>query len=197
MLVCTWHTSFRNGTYWAAAKLLEQVKYEKEQAKLLAKLSGGKRKSAADTTATSGKKAKTATKSKAQLRMEAMDLLQRINAVEGVPIRPVYDSCPQLVKKMKDFLARPGMTKVDFCLALGDVNSGSLAKFMAGKGQDQCGNVAYRQGYVFFEKLRILEGKPKSAARNKNEIDKPQGFSLEKARPAKYYINPALFGYGW
>jgi hypothetical protein len=35
----------RNGTYWAAGRLLEQVKYENEQAKKAAKKAGGKRKS--------------------------------------------------------------------------------------------------------------------------------------------------------
>jgi hypothetical protein len=55
-----------------------------------------------------------------------------------------------------------------------------------GKGQYQCGNVAYREGWVFFEKLRILEGKSKSDSRLGNELAHPKGFSLEKARPARH-----------
>lgn len=187
---------FSNGTYWAAARLLEQVKYDKEQAKKLGKKSGTKRKS--DTSENGGdKKMKassngqpvattTTTKTKAQLESEAMQLIQRILDVEGVPSNIVYDSCPQLVKKIKDFLARPGMTKKAFCTALDNLNNNSLGKFLAGKGQDQCGNVTYRAGYVFFEKLRILEGKPKSAARRKNETEHPEGFSLVKARACKW-----------
>ena len=186
---------FSNGTYWAAARLLEQVKYDKEQAKKLGKKSGSKRRSDAPETggakkmkaASSGQPvATTATKTKAQLESEARQLIQRILDVEGVPAHIVYDSCPQLVKKIKEFLARPGMTKKVFCGALDNLNNNSLGKFLAGKGQDQCGNVTYRAGYVFFEKLRILEGKPKSAARRKNETEHPEGFSLVKARAGKW-----------
>ncbi|KAL3770429.1 hypothetical protein ACHAWO_009509 [Cyclotella atomus] len=172
----------QNGTYWAAAKLLARAKYEKE----LAKMAGGKRKSVEE--GGSSKRAKVASEKKprAMVQLEALQLIERIGNVEGVSSRPVYDSCPQLVKKMKDFLQRPGMTKSIMCLALGDINSGSLNKFLMGKGQDQCGNVAYREGWVFFEKLRILEGKSKSDARLSNELAHPKGFSLEKARPARH-----------
>lgn len=176
--------------------MLEQVKYENEQAKKAAKKAGGKRKT--DTSEGASKNAKTksenpaavATKSKAQLGLENEELINRILAVEGVPNTPVYDSCPQLVKKIKEFLARPGMTKAAFLKALDNLNSNSLTRFLAGKGQDQCGNATYRLGYVFFEKLRILEGKPKSAARKKNELEQPTGFSLEKARAGMWYVGP-------
>jgi hypothetical protein len=125
---------------------------------------------------------------KQQLCLETQQLIDRILAVEGVPNTPVYDSCPQLVKKIKEFLARPGMTKAAFLKALDDLNSNSLNRFLTGKGQDQCGNATYRLGYIFVEKLRILEGKPKSAARKKNELEKPMGFSLEKERAGKWFI---------
>mmetsp|Transcript_17031 Transcript_17031/g.22058 ORF Transcript_17031/g.22058 Transcript_17031/m.22058 type:complete len:217 (-) Transcript_17031:262-912(-) len=180
-----------NGTYWAAAKLLAQRAHEKELDKLRG---GGKRKSS---TAASGngaakKKAKTTgedaqrKKSGAEMKKEALDLIQRINAVEGVRQGVVYDTCPQVAKKIKEFLQRDGMTKKYLCVALGDINSNSLQKFLSAKGQDGCGNVAYRAGYEFFEKLRVLEGKGKSAARKANELKHPDGFSLEKARAGKY-----------
>lgn len=184
----------RNGTYWAAGRLLEQVKYENEQPKKAAKKAGGKRKSngpegASEKAKTTGETPAAApTKSKAQLGLETQQLIDRILAVEGVPNTPVYDSCPQLVKKIKEFLARPGMTKAAFLKALDDLNSNSLNRFLTGKGQDQCGNATYRLGYIFVEKLRILEGKPKSAARKKNELEKPMEFSLEKERAGKWFI---------
>lgn len=174
--------------------MLEQVKYEKELAKKLAKKAGGKRKPDVNENE-SGKKAKTtdgkpaaATKSKAQLDLEAHQLISRILAVQGVDDTRIYDTCPQLVKKIKDFLAQPGMTKSAFCLALNNLNNNSLGRFLAGKGQDQCGNITYVRAYVFFEKLRILEGKPKSAARKKNEAEQPLGFSLVKARANQWFI---------
>jgi hypothetical protein len=185
----------RNGTYWSAARLLEQVKYEKEQAKKLAKKTAVKRVSDASEEGQTNKKAKTSdetpaaasaaaatTKSKAQLELEAHQLIQRIQAVEGVPSNLVYDSCPVLVKKIKEFLTRPGVTKKSFLDALDNLNSNSLNRFLAGKGQDQCGNVTYVRAYVFFEQWRILEGKPKSAARRKSEAENPRGYSLVKAR---------------
>ena len=105
-------------------------------------------------------------------------MIQRINAVDGVTEGIVYDTCPQLVAKMKKFLQRDGMTKANLLTALGGINNNSLSKFLAGKKQNQCGNIAYRAGYVFFEKLRILEGEKKSAARKKNERENQQGVSV-------------------
>mmetsp|Transcript_19204 Transcript_19204/g.34741 ORF Transcript_19204/g.34741 Transcript_19204/m.34741 type:complete len:170 (+) Transcript_19204:145-654(+) len=116
----------QNGTYWAAGKLLAQVAYEKELAK---KSGSGKRKSAAAGTGSSTKKAKTTgeaaprKKTSAELKLEALELIQRINAVQGVMEGVVYDSCPQVVKKIKDFLQREGMTKAYLLLALDDINN--------------------------------------------------------------------------
>ena len=184
-------------------RLLERVKHEKEEAKKAAKTSAKRKKldgigDTTTSTSASGKKVKASTsivatkpksKSKAALKAEATDLVERINAVVNVNVdgesnsnSNVYDSCPQVVTKMKAFLQRDGMTKSLLLSALGNINNNSLNRFMASKKQDQCGNIAYRAGYVFFEKLRILEGKPKSSARIKNEANNPEGFSVVKER---------------
>mmetsp|Transcript_31399 Transcript_31399/g.54610 ORF Transcript_31399/g.54610 Transcript_31399/m.54610 type:complete len:171 (+) Transcript_31399:419-931(+) len=117
----------QNGTSWAAGKLLGQVAYEKE---LVKKSGSGKRKSAAAGTDSSKKKAKTTgedapprKKTIAEVKLEALELIQRINAVQGVMEGVVYDSCPQVVKKIKDFLQREGMTKAYLLLALDDINN--------------------------------------------------------------------------
>eukprot|EP00985_Skeletonema_marinoi_P032278 scaffold39087_cov174-Skeletonema_marinoi.AAC.5 len=178
-----------NGTYWEASKLLAKVAYEKELAKATG--SGSKRKSTRDDYDSDDYDVQAVTKryksnsgeikkTHAEVQLEALTLLRTITSVEGVPDGIVYDSCPELVKKIKAFLARDGMTKSNFMLALGGLNSNSLNTFLAGKRQDQAGNVTYRRAYVFFEKLRILEGKSKSSARIGNEIEHPYGFSLEK-----------------
>ena len=132
----------------------------------------------------SNKRAKTI--SRIELRNEALELLTSIIRVDGVYETPVYDSCPDLVQKIEAFLLYPGMTKTYFCAALGGINSNSLNTFLSGVGQDQCGNVTYRKSWVFFEKLRIWEGEPKSAARIMNEMEMPYGFRLKKARPPRY-----------
>lgn len=167
------------------------MKHKKQKAKK----SGAKRVSDASEVGQGNKRAKTldgklsvGTKSKAQLETEAQELIQSILAVEGVPPNLVYDSCPTIVTKIKEFVARPGMTKKAFCLALDNLNSNSLNRFLTGKGQDQCGNITYRRAYVFFEKLRILESQSKSAARLRNEVEKPSGFSLETARAQWYFV---------
>ena len=201
-----------NSTYWEGAKLLERVKYEKEQAKK-AKKKSVKRKAIDEPSSTAeAKKTKgdtsspvapkptpTATtnaaesvkKTKAQLKQELMELVQRISAVVSVKHQdPVYDTCPQVVAKTKLFLQREGMTKALLLTALGDINSNSMNRFLSGKKQDQCGNVSYKEAYIFFEKLRVLEGKNKTKARLKNESEHPNGFSLVKKRSGSWKFLP-------
>jgi hypothetical protein len=171
-------SGLQNGTYWAAARLLAS---EQEKAKQKAS-SGGSAKRKADTT---GERA-TSKKSKDQ----ATELITCINAVEGVTEDdPVYDSCPVVVAKIKEFLQRDGITKAILLKALGGINSNSLNRFLQGKGEDQRGNVAYKRAYVFFEKMRILEGKPKSSKRLRSEAENPRGFSTaSKLGRPEYFI---------
>ncbi len=170
-----------NGTYWAGAKLLARLEHEKEIAKETAKkLAGGKRKSgdAADVVV-STKKAKAddapRKRSGAEIKQEAAELIRRINAVEDVNESVVYDTCPEVVDGIKSFLKRDGVNKAMLCSALGNINNNSMARFLSGKKQYQCGNVTYRAAYVFLEKLRILEGRPNSKARLRNEVANPSG----------------------
>ncbi|KAL7534254.1 hypothetical protein ACHAXR_005762 [Thalassiosira sp. AJA248-18] len=184
-----------NGTYWAAARLLEEVKYENAKAK---KSGGAKRKTASSSSEEgSSKKAKGLSNNKMS-KAEVSEFLDRINAVNIPTDRgntvsiPIYDSCPQLVTKIKAFIQRDGMTKAALCKALGDINNNSMGRFLSGKGQDQYANVTYKAGYVFFEKLRILEGQKKSAARMKNEKEQMSGFSVCKARAGKWKYLPGF-----
>lgn len=124
-----------------------------------------------------------------------MKLIERISAVEGVPEDKVYDSCPELRSKIEEFLKRDGMTKANLCVALGNINHNSLNRFLAAKKQKQSGNMTYENGYIFFEKLRILDGQPKSAERLLNELRMPEGFDYEKpkgGRPGTIFYCPDL-----
>ena len=184
----------QNGTYWGAAKLLEKVKHSEAKAKKTAKkaATSAKRKAASASTTEGGGSAKKKSK-----KEEATELIHRINAVEGVPEdSPIYDSCPVLVTKIKEFLQRDGVTKNLFLQeAMGNLNSNSLNRFLAGKKQDQCGTITYKRSYVFFEKLRIMEGKAKTKKRLKDEAENPQGFSTKKERAGYVlYFNPSLVG---
>lgn len=84
--------------------------------------------------------------------------------------------------QVNDFLRTPGVSKANFCReALEGINRKTLDKLISNKKKKiyHGGNlVAYKLAWVFFEKKRILEGQPKSAARRKNEIDHPQGFEV-------------------
>lgn len=141
-----------------------------------------------DSMSTSNKKAKTngefdsstapRKKTSAELKEDAEELIQRIKATYIGDYYVVYDSCPEIVTKIKTFLETPGTTKVMLCSALGNINNNSLGQFLSGKKQDQCGNITYRAAYVFFEKLRILEGKSKSTKRLSNEAINPNGVRM-------------------
>jgi len=137
-------------------------------------------------------------KTKKQDKADAVALMAKINATPA-NTSVVYDSCPEIVAKIKDFVAQPGVTKTDLCAALGDINSNSLRTFLMGKKQDQCGNVTYRRAYAFFEKKRVLEGGAKTARRLKNETEHPNGFSLEKERNFKqvYVVAASSYRGGW
>jgi hypothetical protein len=186
----------QNGTYWGAAKLLAEVKYEKDKAKK----SGTKRKAGSDDS--SEKKAKagnflsnnTVASSAKNTKADALELINRIHAVEGVPDKIVYDSCPQVVAKIKTFLQRDEMTKATLMEALSrcsdkNIQGTQLNRFLAGKKQDQCGSVVYNSAYIFFEKFRILEGQNKTKARLKNEAEQRRGFSLRKSRGGGWMIS--------
>jgi hypothetical protein len=190
-------SAVENGTYWAAARLLERVKIEKERAKKASKKSGnsGKRKASdalgvasATASATTSTSATSNKRSKAEKSRQANDFMVQVNAVQGVSHENgVYDTCPQVVTKIKAFLQRDGVTKTDFAaIGLEGVNVGSLNRFLSSKNQDQSGNITYKKAYEFFERLRILEGEPKSQTRLNNEAEKSSGFSTRP--PPQWFV---------
>ena len=161
-----------------------QLKDDTAEAKKSAIGSGAKR----EATTSSTEAAPAPKKSK---KDQAMELINRINAVEGVSDESaIFDSCPVVVAKIKEFLQRDGVTKAMLLKAFGDINSNSMNRFLSGKHQDQCGNVTYQRAYVFFEKLRIMEGKAKSTKRLSNEAENPSGFSTTKVRAGGWVIMP-------
>ena len=143
------------------------------------KKSDGKRKSSnsqlppgsgGDDDSTS-KKAKNTVSNKT-VKAAAVELLNKICAIEGVPegVPEVYDSCPEVIEKINTFLKRDGITKTNFMRAL-NLNGKTLNKLLASEGQEQAGNPCYKAAYIFFEKQRILEGRAKSAARRVVGVD--------------------------
>ena len=71
-------------------------------------------------------------KSAKTMRAEAEEWMQDVIATEANTDK-VYDSCPEVVKKIKDCLKdTPGLTKASFCkIALRGCNNNALSKFLA------------------------------------------------------------------
>ena len=91
----------------------------------------------------------------------AEDLIERIEAVENVSTDDfVYDTYPQVVAKLKDFLARDGVTQAMMRKVLGGIYHVALTLFLSGENVNKCGKT-YKAAYLFFEKFRILEDKSK------------------------------------
>lgn len=198
-------SAIENSTYMAAGRLLARVKHEEKENKKKAKkqTAATKRKAKDDAAATplppAEKKVKTSgsNKSASEKRAEAEEWMRRVVETSAPGADIIYDSCPQVVKKIKDCLYKnKGVTKASFCrIALEGTNNNSLARFLAGKKQDQQGCIVYKLAYCFFEKLRIMEGKPKSKERLKNEQEQgPDGFSTKSptGKPS-YFIVPAFW----
>ncbi|KAK3335804.1 hypothetical protein B0T19DRAFT_436625 [Cercophora scortea] len=98
---------------------------------------------------------------------------------------PVYDTCDEVRRKINAHLKKPGVTQAQFCRDImaqlhpegkpANIQSSQLARFRGMKGPNagatSCFTVQY---YVFFEKLRIKEKKPKSKTRL--EMEEVWGF---------------------
>ncbi|KAB8079732.1 hypothetical protein BDV29DRAFT_164248 [Aspergillus leporis] len=111
----------------------------------------------------------------------------------------VYDHCDEVRKKIVAFLRSSGMTQAAFCREisksfpenLGTKISGAvLANFLNKRGVN-AGNqsTAFYAAYVFFEKLRIRDGKPKTQFREEmEEVWGVQGGFDRKTGPNQSYI---------
>ncbi|KAI1768229.1 hypothetical protein GGR53DRAFT_462752 [Hypoxylon sp. FL1150] len=90
---------------------------------------------------------------------------------------PVYETCDEVRKKIRAFLRKPDISQQAFCRAISaccsedrKIQSRQLNAFLNKKGPME-GNTssAFYGSYVFFEKLRIKDGKPKSQFREEME----------------------------
>ncbi|KAM5355527.1 hypothetical protein ACJ41O_002173 [Fusarium nematophilum] len=101
---------------------------------------------------------------------------------------PVYDTCDEVRKKCRAVLAKEGMTQAAFIREISkglpegtSVSPANLRYFMGRKGpRDGNTNVTFYAAYIFFEKKRIKDGKPKTAFREEMEDTwGPEGFDRE------------------
>ncbi|KAI1138376.1 hypothetical protein F5Y05DRAFT_37610 [Hypoxylon sp. FL0543] len=92
---------------------------------------------------------------------------------------PIYDTCDEIRKKINGHLKSPEMTQAQLCRNLYDqlhapkvkgIQSGQLTDFLRAKGSKAgVKSTVFYAAYVYFEKLRIAQGKPKSSHREAME----------------------------
>lgn len=94
---------------------------------------------------------------------------------------PVYDSCDEVRKKISAYLREPGITQAGFLREIAKaypegkkIQSKVLNDFL-GKRGPTAGNTSsvFYGSYVFFEKIRIRDKKPKSKHRLAMEAEYP------------------------
>ncbi|KAI1491025.1 hypothetical protein F5X96DRAFT_507472 [Biscogniauxia mediterranea] len=88
---------------------------------------------------------------------------------------PVYDTCDEVRRKIEAHLKTPGLTQAQFCRDLyaqlhqpscKSFQSKVLNDFRRKRGpREGCSSSIFYAAYVYFEKKRIAEGKPKSEDR--------------------------------
>jgi hypothetical protein len=104
----------------------------------------------------------------------------------------IYDTPAELRRKINAHLKQPGVTKAGLCRQMG-VTPRSLETFLKKKGRRE-GNDSkvFPASYIFFEKLRIKQGKKKSKVRQ--EMEEVWGFEGGMDRYAGAFIIPRADG---
>ncbi|KAI1762217.1 hypothetical protein GGR53DRAFT_502244 [Hypoxylon sp. FL1150] len=102
---------------------------------------------------------------------------------------PVFDTCDEIRRKINAHIKTPGLTAAQFCRdiyaqlhmpAVKCFQSKSLNDFRGKRGPNAgCTSRVFYAAYVYFEKKRIAEGKPRSQHRIQMESIWPDGFDLE------------------
>ncbi|KAI0079571.1 hypothetical protein K474DRAFT_1658919 [Panus rudis PR-1116 ss-1] len=93
---------------------------------------------------------------------------------------PIYDDCNDIRRKIRQLQKQPGFKVTHWLKEIGNVNSNSYGRFMKATGPTGgAGNSTYYCAYVYFEKVRIFEGKKKTPKRLRTEAERPMGLPLE------------------
>ncbi|KZM19981.1 uncharacterized protein EKO05_0003359 [Ascochyta rabiei] len=109
----------------------------------------------------------------------------------------IYDTCDDIRRKINAHLKKPGVTQAAFlrsiaacfCTTERKIQSAQLSAFRSKKGPRQGNTSAVFYGaYVYFEKLRIAEGKPKSKKRLEMEDIHCMHGGMDRNRPQKYVV---------
>jgi len=96
---------------------------------------------------------------------------------------PIYDDCNDIRRKIRALQKTPGWKVTQWLREIGGINSNSFSRFMKASGATEgATNGTYKAAYIYFEKVRIAEGKKKTPKREKNELQFRNGMPLEDRR---------------
>ncbi|EQC40696.1 hypothetical protein SDRG_01771 [Saprolegnia diclina VS20] len=127
---------------------------------------------------------------------KSSDRLNEIEAVELPEELMVFDDCDEVRDHMRRFFEAKECTQSAMAVHF-KFSVGSIRKFLAMRGPRQgSGSIVYKAAYYFFEKLRILEEKPKTAKRIMMEEAMPQGYDLVRD-PTYRVVAPLLVADGY
>ncbi|KAK3941114.1 hypothetical protein QBC46DRAFT_110265 [Diplogelasinospora grovesii] len=111
----------------------------------------------------------------------------------------VYETCDEVRRRINAHLKKPGVTQAQFCRDIyaqlhgpnkpSQIQSSQLARFRGMKGPNAgATSTVFYAAYVFFEKIRIKEGKPKTKHRRDMEDiwEHRGGFDRERDANTKY-----------
>lgn len=147
---------------------------------------------------TASKKAKTSGKATGKAA-DALDVDAVALDVDDQGKVPVYDTCDEVRKKIRAILRKDGVTQAAFVRAIAKcfpeerkVQPAQLSTFL-GKNGPMDGNTScvFYGSYVFFEKLRLKEGKPKSAMRlEMEELYGKEGVNTVESQNRPLWLGP-------
>ncbi|KAI0335410.1 hypothetical protein GY45DRAFT_1240752 [Cubamyces sp. BRFM 1775] len=102
---------------------------------------------------------------------------------------PVYDDCNDIRRKIRALQKEPNFKVTHWLQEIGNINNNSYQRFMKATGpHGGASNGTYYAAYVYFEKVRILQGKKKTAKRIRSEQQNPSGSSREQPRAQWVYM---------
>ncbi|KAK3997929.1 hypothetical protein QBC44DRAFT_314669 [Cladorrhinum sp. PSN332] len=156
-----------------------------------------KRKSDTDLASTSTSAAPATKKSKSASSAGSLDP-HDVSSVTLPDDVPIYDTCNEIRRKIRLFLRKPGVTQASFLRAISACSStgksiaaSSLRLFLEKKRPlplDGNTSAVYYASYVFFEKVRLRDGKPKTKHREGMEDAWGREGGVPTDRPMKNFI---------
>ena len=164
----------QNGTFWGAQRFFMARDAAKKVEKKVA--------AAMMPTAEKKRKRESEADDKASKKSALEGLLAKARDAEltrKVEAEGVYDTCDEVRKKSLELMASTGMTQTAFIKEIGS-HPPSWSSFIKMKSKFKghnpgAGNGAYPGAYYLLEKVRIVRGEKKSAARLKCEAERAPG----------------------